>query len=561
MNLANALTPRSAKALVGLSVTVAITVIVSVVALGLDARFAHMSGYAAGLVLFFLSPPLRRYLTARHFAAIVFAIVALAYTASLLGFSALQGRMNAYAAQAVAAAVFVGVCWSLCKAVTRLSVLYAANVKQLDGLRMMSRPATALFVAGLTVAALYSLVAFAGSIESLAELKVSNRIDSWINTAECFAKTGKILAVCSDTGAVMPVENASLADDRGHGLLLSAAYRLFGASIDKRTITVINFVVSVFGISLLAWQLARNGLAVTGIILFLSGIVMAHAYLPGPDAPSTYFGLFALALVMPIQLLRMLPMDRVSAGDWAWFGVSILLLSFVAVMRQPFGMMAIVVAASAIAYRWFIHPRRRSFERALIVIAAVGSFYVANNATQILVSARSIMQGIPQGSGKLTHGIAHNLYLGLGAEPNSFGVKYDDDDGIASAKKVDPAIAYGSREYYDTLLNLYFDTVRAHPMEVARIYAVKVSKAFGAFVLPMTLILLALNVVAASLPQPRTHSPVAALEVTGVICLMIVLNTMQGVLTVPTGNNFPSLVGFAALAAMTVDMARRATTK
>jgi len=72
-----------------------------------------------------------------------------------------------------------------------------------------------------------------------------------------------------------------------------------------------------------------------------------------------------------------------------------------------------------------------------------------------------------------THGIWHNLYIGLGVVGNPFGIIWDDTNGFEHARAIDPNVKYISKHYYDVLRDAYFDLVAQHPFTVARIYAEK----------------------------------------------------------------------------------------
>jgi hypothetical protein len=548
------MTETAARRLIAqLSFGVLLTAIIIVVLTwyGNNLQFSHMFGYAIGMGMFLILNSIGNRQVSDLLTADAIANLAASYAFSLLALTVLSIFFvhNAYVAQLLSAIVFFVFVVFLQMASRR-----ATSVISQMPLQKVAKLSIGVLIACLGIAAIVSLIAFDRSLGDLSILNVSGRVQWWIESAKCFAKTGKILTICTEAGQVMPLEDYGLSDDRGTTLLLSLAHGWFGAANDKQTISIINFIVSIGGIAIFGWQLARNGFAVGGLIVSLSGVVICNAYLPGPDAPSSYLGLFALALVMPVQLLRMLRSKRIGLGDWMWFAASIAILSFIALMRQPFGIMAIGVSGLAILFRLIAPPQQWSVERLAIIIATLGSFYLATHATQLLISARATFQGIPQGAGMLTHGIAHNLYLGLGSEPNSFGIEFDDNNGIAAVKRVDPTLLYGSRAYYNKILELYFEIVRHHPAEVARIYAAKIGKSFGLIVLPVSLLLIACIAFERALARRLDiETSVQAVEFVVLVCSLIVLNTLQGVLAFPSGNNFPSLIGFAALFGIGVD--------
>jgi hypothetical protein len=69
-----------------------------------------------------------------------------------------------------------------------------------------------------------------------------------------------------------------------------------------------------------------------------------------------------------------------------------------------------------------------------------------------------------------SHGAWHNLYIGLGAVPNPFGIEWVDTSGMLAVKRIDPTIKYISADYYNALRNEYFRILEQHPLEAADVY-------------------------------------------------------------------------------------------
>lgn len=536
------------------AIIVTAVVILTLTAFGFDPRFAHICGYGLGIVLYLgLSDE-------DHRATANISVIAIAYALSLVGISILAARMglNAYVAHVLSAGIFAAAVFCIPVAASKLAGITRTHPSLLPLLRRWAGAGLALGFVALSALAVYGVVSFARSVDERAAVQVSHRVHSWLDTASCFVKSGKILTACPENGGLVALEDVGLADDRGHSLLLSFSARWFGAPIDKRSVAYINFAVTVAGIGLLGWQLIRVGFPIAGAIVLLGALIVPISPIVGADAPGAYYALFALALVLPLQLLRMLALQRIGWNDWAWLGLAAFALSFVSVMRQPFGLIGVVMVIVALVLRMdVLLTKHLSRTRFAVVACAAASAYVAMHATDLLIAVRSVWQGIPPGEGSSTHGIAHNLYLGLGAEPNSFGIEYDDNHGVAAVKRVDPSIEYGSKAYYSVIMKLYFQIVWTHPMEVAKIYAVKIGKTFGPLLLALPLALAGLICLVSSLSCPADRARPGAVGAPPVaVCVMVlmILNSMQGVLTVPSGNNFPSLIGIAVLFALVVDI-------
>ncbi len=537
----------------GFLTTVAVIAIMT--GFGIEPHFVHMAGYAAGLAIAFAVSYGRgkEHGSLATEAEISALLASYALSLSALSLSIQCGHASNVLAQFIALAVFLS-CFVIGKVfVIRLKTAGLFVLKPL-----FTKHRGVILTGGATIlvaANVWTAIAFEKSIDARASVPVSHRVMPWLSSAECFAKNGKILTLCVDSNRTIPIESAAVADDRGHTVILSLANRWLGASIGKRTLVLINFFIVVFGIWLLAAQFYRIGYGVAAVLLAAAALPVANWPVVTADAPGSYLGLFALALVMPLQLLRMFLCGRPAATEWAWFFPAAGALAFVSLVREPFGLMAVIISAVTLGIGILTSDRRNS-AWPIICIAALLAFVVANQSTRILVEYRTLVQGVPQSEGALSHGIAHNLYLGLGSEPNSFGIEYDDNFGVAAVKRYDPTIRYGTKKYYEAIRGLYFKILVDHPAEVAWIYAAKLGKAFGPLVIPILAMTLSLLALGMSQSRKNGESParIGPIALVAPIVLLVVLNTMQGVLTTPSGNNFPAIVGFIALFSIALDV-------
>jgi hypothetical protein len=532
-----------------------VAVIAIMTGFGIEPHFVHMVGYAAGLAIVFAVSYGRGKEPGALAAEAKISVLLASYALSLaaLSLSVQYAHAPNVLAQVIALTVFLS-CFVMGKiAVIRLQL---AGIFVFGSFSTKHRWTILSGGAAILVAAnVWAAIAFEKSIDLRASVPVSHRVAPWLSSAECFAKTGKILTLCVDSDRAIPIESAAVADDRGHTVILSLANRWLGASIGKRTLVLISFFIIVFGVWLLAAQFYRIGYRVAAVLLAAAALPIVNWPVVTADAPGSYLGLFALALVMPIQLLRMFFCKRPAAIEWVWFFLAAGTLAFVSLVREPFGLMAVITSVVALVIG-MLNRDRKNAAVPFICIAALLAFFIANQFTHILVEYRSLVQGVPQSEGALGHGIAHNLYLGLGSEPNSFGIEYDDNFGVAAVKRYDPTIRYGTKKYYEAIRGLYFKLVVEHPAEVAWIYAAKFGKAFGLLVIPilaMTLSLLALGM-SQSRKNGERPARIGPIVLVSPVVLLVVLNTMQGVLTTPSGNNFPAIVGFIALFSIALDV-------
>jgi hypothetical protein len=252
-------------------------------------------------------------------------------------------------------------------------------------------------------------------------------------------------------------------------------------------------------------------------------------------------------------------------GEWAWLAAAGLALVCAVLFREPIGLIGCVMTLLALALG--LLRRIRALRAGDIVVAggAVAAILLALNAGGLLTAYRIHYQGVPAGKGIISHGIAHNLYIGLGSEPNEpnpFGIQWSDSVGESAVRAVDPTISYGSERYFSTLMSLYFKAVRDHPFAVARIYASRMSRVIGPLILPI--IFITLTAIFAGLALPRAQGPPSPhngvlIDFSLVLAIGTLLQAAQAVLTVPTlAYYFQADLGLYVLGALAFDVWYRA---
>jgi hypothetical protein len=111
------------------------------------------------------------------------------------------------------------------------------------------------------------------------------------------------------------------------------------------------------------------------------------------------------------------------------------------------------------------------------VIAAVGLVIATFYSTSGLIALRSAIFDVPRSDSAIaSHGISHNLYLGLGVPGNPWGIKWDDNAALAHVGDAD-RVRYGSEDHYRSLRNGYLRILTTEPLAVAKIYAGKLKDA------------------------------------------------------------------------------------
>jgi hypothetical protein len=149
----------------------------------------------------------------------------------------------------------------------------------------------------------------------------------------------------------------------------------------------------------------------------------------------------------------------------------VLLFGLASLIREPIGHIGLVVSIGALAYCAL--RRHKNAQRLWLLILLVATF-LAWQAPRWVLMARDTCFPIQPTINVQTHGMAHNLYIGLGAAgDNKFGIRWDDSDGAAAVQKVDASVPYVSGEYFKILMRAYLDRVAEDPIEVARIYSIK----------------------------------------------------------------------------------------
>ena len=402
---------------------------------------------------------------------------------------------------------------------------------------------------------------------------------AWAACAETARTEGVFLA--KREGALLcPAADVSQADDIGHNLLSGIVARVAGRPLCPSDVAQINVAVVTlalaFMIALLVgcgWDVAA--LAVTaGSRLFFNSVTQGT----GPHGAHTGVALLTLsfAVVTGAQLLAWRPTSVCSqlrlgqpplASMWwalmAWTAAVIAI-----VIRAAFGIVLIAAIIGTVFAAWWVRSRtpgdlprpRWSWRRVAGILLALALVVLAPNA---ILRVRDAIWKVEPARLIESHGLSHNLTIGLGAVPNTLGVKWKDEDGWRLAKELDPSVPYVSDRYYQLLWQRYFLFWRDQPWEMLRIYCSKaqelaLQRAWGW--LPLWVLALA-AVSAAGLcltRYARSLSPrLPHLVVIVPSAVMILMILMQGLATHHSEGYWRPLCGlFLTIGACLVDLFR-----
>lgn len=290
----------------------------------------------------------------------------------------------------------------------------------------------------------------------------------WLTAAECMRQTGAWLAMCAD-GKLAPIANSAIADDPGHAFLLGLAAVALDRQMVVYDVAVLNVAIDLAALVFVAALLValRSYIASLVVLLYGGGVYLAWvAISPHPAV----IGAAAFAATLPITILASELRLVLGVQRILFLLLSALAFGIGTMLREPVGTMGIVICLVTLG---FLGWRSRSLRSTLRLTPYLVLAVVAWQTPRFVLLARDAIFPVPATTLLQTHGTSHNLYLGLGAVPNKFGVEWADSAGGEAVAKVDPKIGYASQDYFRTLWKIYFQRLADDPAEVARIYVIK----------------------------------------------------------------------------------------
>ena len=417
----------------------------------------------------------------------------------------------------------------------------------------------AAFVAGPAIAAF-------DDAERYDETEQSDWIPTnmWLKSAECAREEGAWLAICDD-GLLVPMSEYSFGDDPGHALSLGLWAMATDDAVSLVDVARLNVTLNTAGLVVLAAFLFALHTPLASIALLMLGPV---AYLQW-NGVSPHWGLIgtaSLALILPMALIaRDYGLLSRRSGD-AWVAAGIVGLALAALLREPIGVMCLTVSLAVMGFLIVRRWRTGRRFRGLLVTASI--VLVASASATWAVMARDASFEMEPAQRVATHNFSHTLYIGLGAVPNDFGIRYEDEAARSAVERVAPGVLNSSPEYYRILWSLYWNRISDAPAEVMRIYFEKAKRILADPILdsapPLMIVVIAMTVHFAvttafgawqriGFPQGALIEG-AALALIGLFVLQAILASHNRMFAMPIGAALVMLLGvlleFGARSAM-----------
>src|SRR5438445_89298 len=302
---------------------------------------------------------------------------------------------------------------------------------------------------------------YAGDRES-ESIATNNALES----ARCARETALWLLLICEKDRSVPFS----AEDPGQTLLLSLWAQLAGRNLTPMDVARLNIGLNALGLVVLVATLLIFGAFTTAVVVLILG----------PTVFLGWFGLFphwaligvgSMQIVLPLALIARSRNWLPPAVSGGLIAAGLLLLAAAALLREAVGLGALLVTlcAGVWAMRHGVGQPRRITGMLMILALAV----IASQSSRLIVAARNSAYSIDGSQFPATHGMSHTLYIGLGAVPNKFGLRYTDDVGLEAASAEVPGINQMSTDYFRVMWTLYLRKWQEDPQEVVRIYLVK----------------------------------------------------------------------------------------
>ena len=339
----------------------------------------------------------------------------------------------------------------------------------LDAIRAASeKPSVLGWLAFFLCLIVFGLAPFGAALKGTERYAVADwgATNIWLESAECARQRGAWLSIC-DGDRLVPISEYAIADDPGHALLLGLWARVSDRVLSVPDAFRLNVALNAAGLIALASLLFAMRAYVTSIVLLVLG-PLVYSYGIGVSPHSGFMGVASMAAVLPIALLAkeggLLP----GWYGYAYVAVGLVGFSLAALVREPIGVMALVISIGAIGAVVWRRLRARSPLLGLVVVASL--IFVAFSTPKWVVLARDVSFAMEPTQRLQTHGISHTLYIGLGVVENRLGIRYDDYFGKAIAESIAPDVVFCSPEYFQIMWKLYWGKVTEAPLEVMRVY-------------------------------------------------------------------------------------------
>jgi hypothetical protein len=287
-----------------------------------------------------------------------------------------------------------------------------------------------------------------------------------LESARCARKTGLWLLQICEKDRIVPFG----AEDPGQTLLLSLWTQLAERDLNPMDVARLNISINALGLLILVATLLIFGAFTTAVVVLILGPTVFLGWF-GTFPHWALLGVGSMQIILPLALIARSRNWLAPALSAGLISVGLMLLAAAALLREAVGLSALLVAlcAGVWAMRHGVGRPRRVTGTLLILALAV----VASQSSRLVAAARNAAYSIDGSQFPATHGLSHTLYIGLGAVPNKFGLRYMDEVGLEAASAEVPGINPYSTDYFRAMWTLYLRKWHEDPQEVVRIYLVK----------------------------------------------------------------------------------------
>ncbi|MBN9087589.1 MAG: hypothetical protein J0J01_11825 [Reyranella sp.] len=300
-----------------------------------------------------------------------------------------------------------------------------------------------------------------------------------LESATCARKTGKWLLQLCDGDRIVPFS----AEDPGQALLMSAWARLAGRDATVMDVARLNLGINALGLVVLVATLITFGTFATAVVVLILGPTVFLSWFD--TLPHwALIGTVSMQLILPLALIARARSWLSPTVSGLLIAVGLLLLAFASLLREVVGLSVLLV--TIVAGIWALWHDRHRRRRWMATIAILAAAVVASQSSRLVITARNAAYALDAANLPATHGMSHTLYIGLGAVPNKWGIRYDDAVGREAAAAAEPGVAMYSKDYFRVMSALYWAKWREDPGEVARIYLVKLGILLGDSVIELT---------------------------------------------------------------------------
>ena len=244
-----------------------------------------------------------------------------------------------------------------------------------------------------------------------------------------------------------------------------------GADIQPSDAGRLNTIINFASIIAMTLMLLQARLYIAAPVTLATVSLYASEYLGLAPHPAQ-LGAALFATLLPMTIVCLPAAEVKDRRYWGWIIVSTIVLALSFCIRQSIGMMGAAAAALTILYILWRGEDRGStkvLRTGLLACAIIA----ASLAPAAILRSRDAIWNVPPPNHIEGHGIWHNVYIGLGAVPNKFGIEWRDEYAMKKVQEVYPSVTYVSDEYYAILRSMYFDALKTDPIEVFRIYGEK----------------------------------------------------------------------------------------